>query len=176
MDRQSTQKWIAGETPRLHTAAGSLQPQLCLHQHSTPHLISDASSCFFATDSTPKHRTPPSAALSHAGHDCCCACPQSCCALPSASHHTDPIRCLAPLLAAPKPIATARPSAAQPAASAHIANLSVPSATCRGCVLLCAHIPRSPFLTGLSIEERGGGLFEVFEILYRSATPQSAVL
>ena len=54
--------------------------------------------------------------------------------------------------------------AAQPAASAHIANLSVPSATCRGCVLLCAHIPRSPFLTGLSIEERGGGLFEVFEI------------
>ena len=104
------------------------------------------------------------------------ACPQSCCALPSVSHHTDPIRCLAPLLAAPKPIATARPSAAQPAASAHIANLSVPSATCRGCVLLCAHIPRSPFLTGLSIEERGGGLFEVFEILYRSATPQSAVL
>ena len=32
------------------------------------------------------------------------------------------------------------------------------------------------FPTGLSLEERGGGLFEVFEISYRSATPQSAVL
>ena len=47
----------------------------------------------------------------------------------------------APLLARDR----ATQPTAQPAASAHIANLSVPSATCRGCVLLCARIPRSPF-------------------------------
>ena len=66
----------------------------------------------------------------------------------------------AELLRPPEPVASYRPNtlslclpclllatqpAAQPAASAHIANLSVPSATCRGCVLLCARIPRSPF-------------------------------
>ena len=173
MDRQSTQKWIAGETPRLHTAAGSLQPQLRLHQHSTPHLISDASSCFFATDSTPKHRTPPSAALSHAGHDCCCACPQSCCANPNLSHHTDPIRCLFSL-ACSRP----RDSACRPAGRQRSYRQSI-RPKCDLSRLLAALCPYTAVAfsrPGLSLEERGGGLVEVFEISIRSATPQSAVL
>ena len=176
MDRQSTQKWIAGETPRLHSrwfAAASASSPV----YSTPHLISDASSCLFAPDSTPKHRTPPSAASSHAGHDCCCAHPQSCCAQPSLSHHTDPIRCLSPLLAAPEPIATARPSL-PPSRSPALISPIYPSQVrlvAAACCFVSIYRGRL-FLTGLSLEERGGGLFEVFKISYPSATPQSAVL
>ena len=148
-------------------------PLVHLLRYSTPHLISDAGSCCSAIHATPKHRTPPSAALSHAGHDCCCcARPQSCCAHPSLSHHTDPIRCPSPSLAC-----CSRPSLPSSRPPALISPI-YPSPV-RLVAAACCFVPiyRGRLVsTGLLLEERGGGLFEVFEISYRSATPQSAVL
>jgi hypothetical protein len=172
-------EWIGGETrisdSRWFAAA---------HQHfdySTPHLIRSPGSgqqqlppCY---NTTPKHRTLRSAASSDAHHDCCCTHPQSCCAQPKVSHHTDPIRCLAPLLAAPKPIATARPSLPPSRPPAFISPIY--PAQVRLVAAACCFVPiyRGRLLpAGLSLEERGSGLFEVFEILYCSAAPQSAVL
>ena len=173
MDRHAGQRSGLQVRHLDYTAVGSLQrPSAPSLLDTSPHLVSDASSCFFATHSTPKHRTPPSAALSHAGHDCCCARPQSCCALPSLSHHTDPIRCPSASLACCSRLSL--PPSRPPALTSPIYPSQV-----RLVAAACCFVPvyrGRLFYTGRLLEERGGGLFKVFEISYRSATPQSAVL
>ena len=160
-------EWIAGETPLLHTRWPI--------SIATRHLTSSRTPAAAALLSTPPRNTAHhhSAALSHAGHDCCCcARPQSCCAHPSLSHHTDPIRCPSPSLACCSRLSL--PPSRPPALISPIYPSPV-----RLVAAACCFVPiyRGRLVsTGLLLEERGGGLFEVFEISYRSATPQSAVL
>lgn len=130
-------EWISGETPLSYTPAGP-SPSLL---DTSPHLgRRQLLLCY------PRHPETPHTTLRRPvprGPRLLLLCPS------------------AELLRPPEPVASYRPNtlslslpclllatqfAVQPAASAHIANLSVPSATCRGCVLLCAHIPRSPCL------------------------------
>jgi hypothetical protein len=176
-------EWIGGETlPRQPLVRCSVSSTTTRHLTSSAARPADNSSCLFATTPPPEtphtaHHTPPSAASCHADHDCCCTHPQSCCVRPKLSHHTDPIHCPAPLLAAPEPIATAQPRMPLSPPPALISP-SYPSQV-RLVAAACCFVPiyrGRLLLTGLSLEERGSGLFEVFETLYRSATPQSVVL